>query len=166
MLIANPILRATRDAASRPNCAAARIPDHVSGSQRGSSPSLRLRCPRRALGGLPTNRGGASPTRLQLDKLVISQLGLLAQRRLARGVKLNHSEATVSAIRKRGLPSSSFFVVFFSIMAVYLASCPLIRLRGSNTTTSADYDMTTPHRLSSPTTSMSSSAMETTAWPT
>jgi Urease, gamma subunit len=32
----------------------------------------------------------------QLDKLVISQLGLLAQRRLARGVKLNHSEACVS----------------------------------------------------------------------
>lgn len=32
---------------------------------------------------------------LQLDKLVISQLGLLAQRRLARGVKLNHAEATV-----------------------------------------------------------------------
>ncbi|CAI9629424.1 urease [Alternaria burnsii] len=30
----------------------------------------------------------------ELDKLVISQLGLLAQRRLARGVKLNHSEAT------------------------------------------------------------------------
>lgn len=31
----------------------------------------------------------------QLDKLVTSQLGLLAQRRLARGVKLNHAEATV-----------------------------------------------------------------------
>ncbi|RFU34065.1 hypothetical protein B7463_g2299, partial [Scytalidium lignicola] len=30
----------------------------------------------------------------ELDKLVISQLGLLAQRRLARGVKLNHSEAS------------------------------------------------------------------------
>ncbi|KAI1331045.1 hypothetical protein F5Y16DRAFT_396013 [Xylariaceae sp. FL0255] len=30
----------------------------------------------------------------ELDKLVISQLGLLAQRRLARGVKLNHTEAT------------------------------------------------------------------------
>ncbi|KAG8163399.1 hypothetical protein KVR01_006696 [Diaporthe batatas] len=30
----------------------------------------------------------------ELDKLAISQLGLLAQRRLARGVKLNHSEAT------------------------------------------------------------------------
>ncbi|KID89594.1 urease [Metarhizium guizhouense ARSEF 977] len=30
----------------------------------------------------------------ELDKLVISQLGLLAQRRLARGVRLNHSEAT------------------------------------------------------------------------
>ncbi|KAF3063371.1 Urease [Trichoderma lentiforme] len=30
----------------------------------------------------------------ELDKLVISQVGLLAQRRLARGVKLNHSEAT------------------------------------------------------------------------
>ncbi|KAK7404142.1 Urease [Neonectria punicea] len=29
----------------------------------------------------------------ELDKLVISQLGVLAQRRLARGVKLNHSEA-------------------------------------------------------------------------
>lgn len=31
----------------------------------------------------------------QLDKLVISQLGFLAQRRLARGVRLNHAEATV-----------------------------------------------------------------------
>ncbi|KAK1970589.1 urease [Colletotrichum sublineola] len=30
----------------------------------------------------------------ELDKLVISQLGSIAQRRLARGVKLNHSEAT------------------------------------------------------------------------
>ncbi|KAL9593665.1 MAG: hypothetical protein Q9219_007447 [cf. Caloplaca sp. 3 TL-2023] len=30
----------------------------------------------------------------ELDKLVISQVGLLAQRRLARGIKLNHSEAT------------------------------------------------------------------------
>ncbi|KAI0023791.1 urease [Xylariomycetidae sp. FL0641] len=30
----------------------------------------------------------------ELDKLVISQLGSLAQRRLARGVKLNHTEAT------------------------------------------------------------------------
>ncbi|TKX25822.1 urease [Elsinoe australis] len=29
----------------------------------------------------------------EIDKLVISQLGLLAQRRLARGVKLNHAEA-------------------------------------------------------------------------
>ncbi|EMD85547.1 hypothetical protein COCHEDRAFT_1207858 [Bipolaris maydis C5] len=31
----------------------------------------------------------------ELDKLVISQLGLLAQRRLARGVKLNHAEAAL-----------------------------------------------------------------------
>jgi urease len=31
----------------------------------------------------------------QLDKLVISQLGFLAQRRLARGVRLNHAEAAV-----------------------------------------------------------------------
>ncbi|KAK4164141.1 putative urease [Cladorrhinum sp. PSN259] len=30
----------------------------------------------------------------EIDKLTISQLGFLAQRRLARGVKLNHSEAT------------------------------------------------------------------------
>ncbi|KAI9805887.1 MAG: Urease [Sarcosagium campestre] len=30
----------------------------------------------------------------ELDKLVITQLGLLAQRRLARGVKLNHAEST------------------------------------------------------------------------
>ncbi|KAK7550528.1 hypothetical protein IWX47DRAFT_911251 [Phyllosticta citricarpa] len=30
----------------------------------------------------------------EIDKLVITQLGLLAQRRLARGVKLNHAEAT------------------------------------------------------------------------
>ncbi|PHH67305.1 hypothetical protein CDD81_2 [Ophiocordyceps australis] len=30
----------------------------------------------------------------ELDKLVLAQLGLLAQRRLARGVRLNHSEAT------------------------------------------------------------------------
>ena len=35
---------------------------------------------------------------MQLDKLVISQLGLLAQRRLARGVKLNQSEATVGKL--------------------------------------------------------------------
>ena len=34
----------------------------------------------------------------QLDKLITSQLGLLAQRRLARGVKLNHAEATVCLI--------------------------------------------------------------------
>ncbi|KEY71137.1 hypothetical protein S7711_00959 [Stachybotrys chartarum IBT 7711] len=34
----------------------------------------------------------------EIDKLVISQLGSLAQRRLARGVKLNHSEATVRII--------------------------------------------------------------------
>lgn len=34
---------------------------------------------------------------LKLDKLVISQVGLLAQRRLARGVRLNHTEATVWA---------------------------------------------------------------------
>lgn len=33
----------------------------------------------------------------EVDKAAISQLGLLAQRRLARGVKLNHAEATVSA---------------------------------------------------------------------
>lgn len=32
---------------------------------------------------------------LKIDKLLISQLGLLAQRRLARGVVLNHTEATV-----------------------------------------------------------------------
>ncbi|EOD47857.1 putative urease protein [Neofusicoccum parvum UCRNP2] len=31
----------------------------------------------------------------ELDKLVVSQLGLLAQRRLARGVRLNHAEATL-----------------------------------------------------------------------
>ena len=31
----------------------------------------------------------------QLDKLVTAQLGFLAQRRLARGVKLNHGEAVV-----------------------------------------------------------------------
>ncbi|EER43383.1 urease [Histoplasma capsulatum H143] len=30
----------------------------------------------------------------ELDKLVTSQLGFLAQRRLARGVRLNHAEAT------------------------------------------------------------------------
>lgn len=36
----------------------------------------------------------------QLDKLVISQLGLLAQRRLARGLRLNHTEATVSLATK------------------------------------------------------------------
>lgn len=34
---------------------------------------------------------------LQLDKLAISTLGFVAQRRLARGVKLNHSEAVVSS---------------------------------------------------------------------
>ena len=43
-----------------------------------------------------TAAGSPSLTPPQLDKLVISQLGLLAQRRLARGVKLNKSEATVS----------------------------------------------------------------------
>lgn len=32
---------------------------------------------------------------LQIDKLAISQLGFLAQRRLARGVRLNHAEAAV-----------------------------------------------------------------------
>lgn len=42
-----------------------------------------------------TAAGSPSLTPPQLDKLVISQLGLLAQRRLARGVKLNKSEATV-----------------------------------------------------------------------
>lgn len=31
----------------------------------------------------------------QLDKLTISHLGFLAQRRLARGVRLNHAEAVV-----------------------------------------------------------------------
>lgn len=35
---------------------------------------------------------------VQLDKLVISQLGFLAQRRLARGVKLNHAEACVCSL--------------------------------------------------------------------
>lgn len=34
----------------------------------------------------------------QLDKLVIAQLGFLAQKRLARGVKLNHSEACVGRL--------------------------------------------------------------------
>ncbi|KAF2090896.1 urease [Saccharata proteae CBS 121410] len=36
----------------------------------------------------------AFPPTSQLDKLVLSQLGFLAQRRLARGVKLNQAEAT------------------------------------------------------------------------
>ena len=31
----------------------------------------------------------------QLDKLTISHLGFLAQRRLARGIRLNHAEAVV-----------------------------------------------------------------------
>lgn len=39
--------------------------------------------------------GDVTDSAEQLDKLVISQVGLLAQRRLARGVKLNHSEACV-----------------------------------------------------------------------
>jgi len=34
----------------------------------------------------------------KLDKLITSQLGQLAQRRLARGLKLNHAEATVCSI--------------------------------------------------------------------
>lgn len=34
-------------------------------------------------------------SKIQLDKLLIVQVGFLAQRRLARGVKLNHAEATV-----------------------------------------------------------------------
>lgn len=45
----------------------------------------------RAIVDLPPNH----QINLQLDKLVISQVGFLAQRRLARGVKLNYSEATV-----------------------------------------------------------------------
>ena len=36
----------------------------------------------------------------QLDKLATSQLGSLAQRRLARGVRLNHAEATVCSARQ------------------------------------------------------------------
>ena len=43
----------------------------------------------------------------QLDKLVTSQLGLLAQRRLARGVKLNHAEATVRICTRIRTPGSS-----------------------------------------------------------
>lgn len=39
----------------------------------------------------------------ELDKLVISQTGLLAQRRLARGVRLNHSEACVSMFSFHGV---------------------------------------------------------------
>lgn len=39
-----------------------------------------------------------SNTLLQLDRLILSQAGSLAQKRLARGVKLNHSEAVVSAV--------------------------------------------------------------------
>jgi hypothetical protein len=40
---------------------------------------------------------------VQLDKLVISQLGFLAQRRLARGVKLNHAEACVCSFSDRSI---------------------------------------------------------------
>lgn len=39
--------------------------------------------------------GGKIIIRAQVDKLVISQVGFLAQRRLARGLKLNQVEATV-----------------------------------------------------------------------
>lgn len=47
--------------------------------------------------------GDVTDSAEQLDKLVISQVGLLAQRRLARGVKLNHSEACVcwGLVRRR-----------------------------------------------------------------
>ncbi|PGH00788.1 urease [Polytolypa hystricis UAMH7299] len=38
--------------------------------------------------------GGMQLIPKEIDKLVISQLGFLAQRRLARGVRLNHAEAT------------------------------------------------------------------------
>ena len=46
----------------------------------------------------PSHRGNCHAHFLQLDKLVTSQLGFLAQRRLARGVKLNYAEATVCAL--------------------------------------------------------------------
>ena len=49
----------------------------------------------------------------ELDKLVISQLGFIAQRRLARGVKLNHSEATVSELSCNGNELSFLFLIFF-----------------------------------------------------
>ncbi|KAH0542136.1 Urease [Glutinoglossum americanum] len=50
----------------------------------------------------------------ELDKLVISQLGLLAQRRLARGVKLNHAEA---AVRESDYGSSSLNEVLIHTVA-------------------------------------------------
>jgi hypothetical protein len=49
---------------------------------------------------------------LQVDKLVISQLGLLAQRRLARGVKLNHSEACVHEPHPELRRESTDFMLF------------------------------------------------------
>ena len=39
-------------------------------------------------------------SKTQLDKLLIAQVGFLAQRRLARGVKLNHAEATVGTSKQ------------------------------------------------------------------
>jgi hypothetical protein len=60
-----------------------------------------LEKPHRSLGGVMTHQNTAlsawanATANQQLDKLVISQLGFQAQKRLARGVKLNHSEATV-----------------------------------------------------------------------
>lgn len=39
----------------------------------------------------------------QLDKLTIANLGFLAQRRLARGVRLNHAEAVVCLFILSGL---------------------------------------------------------------
>jgi hypothetical protein len=51
--------------------------------------------PRRQASLVPESQSQDIDSHLQVDKLVISQLGLLAQRRLARGLRLNHSEACV-----------------------------------------------------------------------
>lgn len=50
---------------------------------------------------------------LQLDKLTIANLGFLAQRRLARGVRLNHAEAVVCLFILSGLLYRAPSLIFF-----------------------------------------------------
>jgi hypothetical protein len=71
---------------------------HAAVTLNNFSISPRSKCisfPRRQASIVPESQLQEIDGHFQVDKLVISQLGLLAQRRLARGVKLNHSEACV-----------------------------------------------------------------------